>query len=357
MKEIGSEFWFEKSYERITNNVLPKWLKIGDDNRLLLSGRTALHMVLQDIQKNKKVNTVYFPSYCCQSMLQPFIDLGIEIIFYDVNVQGELTFNININKQCDIFFAMNYFGYNDGRMDRYIELFKERDTIVIEDSTHSLLSDVPYNLNSDYIVASLRKWFPIISGGLAIKTSGEFTVYIKEETNNELVDIRKLAMVEKSKYINGDLNINKDSFLKKYGFANNELNRNYELYNIDKESFRILCELDIDLIKMKRKENVRHLYGNLKDNKVYNYVFPELKTVDCPIFVPLIFSRKVERDNLRKYLIDKNIYFPVHWPKPTLLNSKGKNNIFDYELSVVVDQRYSTDDMEYVIRRITEFYE
>ena len=83
MKELGSEFWLEKEYTDIINLSLPEWLKVGSDNKLLLSGRTAIYFVIKDIQKSKKVNTVYFPSYCCQSMLQPFIDLGINIVFYE----------------------------------------------------------------------------------------------------------------------------------------------------------------------------------------------------------------------------------------------------------------------------------
>ena len=164
MMEIGSEFWLNSKMEKLTDFELPNWLNIGYDNKLLLSGRTAIHYILKDIQKNKKINTVYFPSYCCQSMIQPFIDLGVNIIFYHVFFEKGINFDINLDEECDVFFAMNYFGFSKGRMDRYIDVFKQRNVIVIEDSTHSLLSDSIHNDQSDYVVVSLRKWCPGLSG-------------------------------------------------------------------------------------------------------------------------------------------------------------------------------------------------
>src|SRR5699024_10303670 len=145
--------WLTKDLSEKFNVGFPSWLNIGIDNKLFLSGRTAIDFVIKDIQNKTEVNSVYFPSYCCQSMLQPFLDVGIKVVFYDVDFHKGLKLNINENQQCDIFFAMNYFGFSSGRMDRYIEMFKQRNITVIEDFTHSLLSKVSYNDQSDYIVA------------------------------------------------------------------------------------------------------------------------------------------------------------------------------------------------------------
>lgn len=357
MKEIGSEFWLTNNKINYTNYSFPKWLEIGEDNKLLLSGRTAIHFILKDIQKNKRIKRVYFPSYSCQSMLQPFIDFDIEVVFYEVNFDNELSFNINVDQDCDIFFAMNYFGFEQGRMDKYIEAFKKRDIIVIEDTTHSLLSDTSHNPYSDYLVVSLRKWFPIISGGLAVKTIGKFKVSHKQDTNINIIDIRKSAMLEKGRYIENINNISKSSFLDKYRVANEKLKNDYQMYSIDRQSYKILCELDINEVKRKRRQNACFIYRNLARNNLYDFVFHELQKGDYPIFVPIYFSNRKDRDTLRKYLINKNIYFPVHWPKPKIFYTHGKYNISDFELSFVIDQRYDVDDMEYVIRRIVEFYE
>lgn len=357
MIEIGSEFWITRETYKEYDLKIPSWLELGSDNKLLLSGRTAIDYVLKDIQKNKKVETVYFPSYCCQSMLQPFIDSGINIVFYDVYFEDELTFNINVNQECDIFFAMNYFGFLKGRMDSYIEEFKQRNIIVVEDSTHSLLSDKSNNNQSDYVIASLRKWFAILSGGLAVKTHGQFDIDASEETFVDMVGIRKIAMLEKGRYMNGDTSIEKARFLDKYRTSNNMLNKNYSLYSIDKESHQILQTTDLKTIIVNRKNNAKVLYEELLKNKRLKLLFPELESNDCPIFVPIILENKKERNMLREHLIKNDIYCPVHWPQPDILNKGNTNNINDKELSLINDQRYDYNDIEYLIRRINQIYE
>ena len=161
--EIGSEFWLEEN----NSDIETEGKKQFEDNTLFLSGRTAIDYALERLCAQKDIKTVYFPSYCCESMLQPFIERNICIKFYTVLFQeGKLIYQINEKEECDIFFAMNYFGYSAYAMDSYIQKFKQRNILVIEDSTHSWLSERIYNKNSDMVVASLRKWFPIISGAI-----------------------------------------------------------------------------------------------------------------------------------------------------------------------------------------------
>lgn len=357
MKEIGSEFWLSQESVELIDLEFPQWLNIGADHKLLLSGRTAIHFVLKDILKNNEINTVYFPSYCCQSMLQPFIDFGFDIIFYDVMFEEEIKFNINTNQECDIFFAMNYFGFSKGRMDGYIDVFKKRKTTIIEDSTHSLLSDKSYNPKSDYIVASLRKWFPIVSGGLAVKTSKQFEVVPKDVTLKEMVRIRKSAMLQKRRYMDEEGPFEKRIFLEKYSWANEMLNNDYELYSIDRESYHILQTLDLDFTISRRKENSRIIYENIPLNGGLKLLFPELESGDCPIFIPTILNSNTERNRLREYLIKNNVYCPIHWPKPTILLEQNTTSIYDNELSLVADQRYEDTDMQYLIRRLLKYYE
>lgn len=158
--EIGSEYW--ECEEKLNLNNTSFW-KIGKDNKFTLSGRTSIYYVLEDIILKNKIKKAYLPSYSCDSMAQPFLDLGIEITYYEVYYDKGLKYNINLDEDIDIFFAMNYFGYSSTNMDVYIKKFKEKGKIVIEDITHSILSSKKYSEYSDYLVGSLRKWFPIAS--------------------------------------------------------------------------------------------------------------------------------------------------------------------------------------------------
>lgn len=365
MNEIGSEFWLTDEldgfcFENISENNyddIPDWLKFGNDNKLLLSGRTAIDFVLKDILKNKKVKTVYFPSYCCQSMIQPFVDNNIKIKFYEVYYDGyRLNYNIDLNQQCDIFFAINYFGFTQGRMDEYINFFKKRNVIVIEDSTHSLLSNKSFNSKSDYVVCSLRKWFPILSGGLAVKIKGEFNIKQKEETLEKMINLKRRAMVEKGMYIDGNNSVPKELFLKKYNTANKMLSKGYSLYRIDKVSYKILQKINIDYVKKCRIENSLYLYEALQKKQWLELMFPDFKTGDCPIFVPILIE-KGKRNIIRESLIKRNIYCPVHWPKPSNLSENVNSDIYDLELSLINDQRYKIINMKYQIRGLEQVYE
>ena len=71
-----------------------------------------------------------------------------------------------------------------------------------------------------------------------------------------------------------------------------------------------------------------------------------LSANSCPIFVPVFFESSEERNRVRKLLIDSQIYCPVHWPKNNLITMDMKvNDLFDRELSLICDQRYSTEHM------------
>lgn len=358
MIEIGSEFWLDdKELKSDKVSSIPTWLELGKDNALLLSGRSAIDYVLKDIMKYRKLSTVYFPSYCCQSMLQPFIDNNIQIEFYDVYNEGKLDFNINVHQDCDIFFAMNYFGFTDGRMDVYIDKFKEKNIIVIEDSTHSLLSDFPYNKNSDYVIASIRKWLPIISGGLASKIQGEFSVKTSEETLQDMVNLRKSAMIDKARYIQGDETVEKANFLQKYSSSNGILLKKYSMYRIDNESLQYLHQTNKNTIIDSRRNNAKVIYDMFNELKEIKPLFLTLNDEDCPLFVPVTMNGKI-RDSLRDYLVKNNIYYPIHWPKPTLIEKQEiPVNFIDNELSLICDQRYSVSDIEYSVQIIKNFFE
>lgn len=208
MKEIGSEFYINPN-SSFEFEGIPEWLKLGQDQEFVFTGRTAIDYALEDFAASNM--TVYFPSYCCSSMLQPFIDTNIDIHFYDVNYnEGKLIYDIEINKECDIFVAMNYFGFSSTNMDYYISEFADKNIIVIEDITHSLLSETTHSKKSDYLVASLRKWFAIPSGGLVVKVKSKFKNKNLVDPSQKVIYSKLEAMNEKYNYIKNNTIKNKE---------------------------------------------------------------------------------------------------------------------------------------------------
>lgn len=332
-KEIGSEFWLE--YEGIS-------LSSNRDGVYVLSGRTAIDLIIQDIIIQRKIKNVYLPAYCCDSMIFPFTSRGIKVELYDISFSGLLNYHIDINKKCDIFYVSNYFGYENNIDNDIINHFKNKGSIIIYDKTHSFLIENDNTLY-DYSFSSIRKWMGVIGGAVV---EGITNYNLKEYP---YLNCKKEAMMEKKKYLEGDTNISKDNFLQKYNEFGHHLTDDYINYEMDNLSYNIYKNTDIEKIREIRRTNSRHIHESIEKIGF----LCELTDNACPLFVPILFNTKEERDSIRKKLIDKQIYCPIHWPKNKLVSSEMEvNNIFDKELSLICDQRYTIDDMNIIINNI-----
>lgn len=343
--EIGSEYW---EFDGELNRDNKEFWNLGQDVKFTLSGRTSIYYVLKNILLKQNVQKVYMPSYCCKSMVQSFNDLGIDVEYYDVYYNEGLKYNIDYDEECDIFFAMNYFGYSESNMDEYIKKFKEKGKIVIEDITHSVLSKKSHSENSDYLVGSLRKWFPVSSGGIAVAMNSKFEIELENKQNEDLINTKTKAMQNKKLYIENK-DGSKEEFLNQYSESNKILEKDYKDYSMDKKSLEIITRIDLGKIKNQRKENVKVIYEKLKTILDIRFLFENYNEDDCLLFVPILIKNEI-RNDLRNYLISKNVYLPVHWPQEEKLN-----NIFDKELSLVCDQRYNKEQIDEYINLIINY--
>ncbi len=345
--EIGSEFWKFNGSLSYDNS---EFWKLGKDTKFTLSGRTSIYYILKNILKKNNVKKVYLPSYSCDSMAQPFIDLGIEVEYYNVYYNDGIKYDIDLDREIDIFFAMNYFGYSSTNMDLYIKSFKEKGKIVIEDITHSILAEKKFSSNSDYLVGSLRKWFPIASGGIAVNMNSKFDLELDSKSNYKMIDIKNLAMQNKKEYIENQKEISKETFLNQYNESGKILDKDYKDYSIDDESLKIIMGIDIKEIINIRIENVKTIYNKLKNNTNIKFLIDNYNEKDGLLFVPIILDHE-KRDFLREYLIKNKVYIPVHWPLENKIN-----NIFESELSLVCDQRYNKKQISEYIDLIINYF-
>ena len=344
--EIGGDFWQEDVGNR--NNINKEFFEFGIDNYFVMSGRTAIDTALQDILKTKKIKNVYFPSYSCESMMKPFIDRNIKIDYYNVYFNENLKYDIDINYDCDIFFAMNYFGFTSTNMEAYINEFKKRDIIVIEDITHSLLSQKIFSKKSDYLVCSLRKWFPIISGGIISKINGNLDIdYNSFMLNMDVIKNKDRAMQMKlNSIIHNNYNENKNEYLSLYKKANNAIKEDYINKKIDDSSLYYLLNVDLDDVRRKRKENVNIIYQNL-DLKKYKLLINDYnEKFDILLYVP-IYMDKEKLKVLKEKIYQDKFYCPSHWPIDDNIC-----DIYNRELSIICDQRYNTKD---IIQKMNNF--
>ena len=318
MSEIGSEFQ-RMPFGDGHGLTLPR------PGTLVFSGRTAIEAVLKQLSDVRKA---LLPSYCCDSMIVPFRRAGIEVGFYSVDWDGELK--IQIKDSADILVWCNYFGFKNEMPDY--------DGVLIEDITHSLLSESPSHPQADYLVASLRKWEPVNSGGYC--SIDAFGI----EPPEEYVNLKTSAMKLKTEYLKTPNTEKKERFLRMFGECNHWLAENYSGLAIDSFSRDYLERVDVEKQRRIRRENAKSLYEGL-EGKV-QFMFP-IEDMDCPLFVPILLPN---RDEVRSYLIKNEIYCPIHWPKPDGCES----NIYYSELSLICDQRYGPNNMERIVSTMLE---
>ncbi len=332
-REIGSEFWICKDID--INN-----LDISNNMAVLLSGRSALDFVCRDIG----IKSIALPSYCCDTMVEPFIRNNASVVFYDVDTD-EVTYNENC--PCDAVLVIDYFGYKNPKMEAIAKRAKTEGKTVIYDSTHNLFGNKEIERYSDYSILSYRKWL-YCNFAIVKKHCGSFSIPLPCKTNNEYISLRNKAAKQKSDYIingNGD----KQGFLELFGKANKSLQENY--VDCLGEPFEIPKETIIE----RRRENAKLLISEISKLPNVKLWFPKLHAEDTPLFVPILAKDANERKQLREHLSAKSIYCPIHWPKSEYVCSSS-DSLYERELSLICDQRYGIEDMMRQISVITEFY-
>ena len=347
MREIGSEFWLERKVPEPVEG--PSLLSKDEDKCFVLSGRTAIDLIIQDILKTRKIQNVYMPAWCCDSMLAPFVARGIDIKFYDISLAESADTAEILCDFCDfrenIFYVTNYFGYENTLPVETVKKFKERGSIVLYDRTHSfLMENDPYLALADYSFASIRKWMGVIGGAMV---NGVKDCQLKPYPH---LECKEQAMRMKKAFIEGDTSIDKQDFLNLYSEFGHHLAEDYQNYEMDDLSYALYKTEDMSAMRRKRRENAKYLHENLQGVKFIG----ELTENVVPLFVPVFFETTEQRDAVRKKLIEAQIYCPIHWPKPAQIPADFEaNKIYDTELSLICDQRYDLADMERMVTLVT----
>jgi len=346
--EIGSYFWLDDQEQKPASGDIA-WLPSVQDSCFTFSGRNAIEVALRDILKTRSIHCVYMPSYSCVSMHQSFLDKGMKIEFYRVGFEnGAFTYELPKADKNSIVLIMSYFGLSTVAEQEAIRTLHAGGAVVIEDITHSLLRGEAASDESDYLVASLRKWFAVPTGGWVGKRAGMIAEKPALDSNHAVKD--KIAgMKEKYDYLTGKID-SKESFLLTQAKFDNDLIHVDKMLKIDDVSLGILRETDVQAVVDRRRKNARILIEGLRGLECLT--LPEFDPEnDTPLFLP-VFMKTEERNALRQYLISRGIYCPVHWPEVM----GAPEGVRENELSLICDQRYTEGDMKAIVAAVCEWY-
>ena len=339
--EYGSDFSIDLGSLQYTDdnvfNFLNAYHAIYFD-----SGRSATRFLLRSIEHK----IVALPDYLCESISDCFPDS--DVYYYSVDSQLQIT---NLESvpwdKIDFFYLLHYFGslQSEAILEYVKEKKKECGFTILEDTTHSIFTRAV--TVGDYCVCSLRKWFPIPDGGVLYSNR---TLSTREyEGLSSIQSNRIQGMVLKDLYLSGAVT-EKDAFRNILISTEDALDLQEEVFRISTISEHILKCQSVSEVVNTRKQNHAALKNAISD------LLPEIVKRD-EADVPYIYVTKVDnRNELRSYLTQRAVYCPVHWPLPDSWNSETALRLSEHLISIPIDQRYGSHEVENVAQIVRGYY-
>jgi len=349
--EIGGEFWRADIKKGINNYV--------DNAVFTASGRSAQSLIIDSLSKTKR--SALLPAYLCQHIVEPFAWNGWDVDFYDID--DDLSINREsllekIGSQPGCIVVLSYYGFNTaGNVTDLLKSAQEEGSIIIEDITHSFLSEFKFSYpKANFRFCSLRKWSGISDGGFATSCC-EIDLKKPEKPMDKFFSERHVAREIKALYKETGNPKLKDEYLRLYASSEAVLDADIDKYSMSICGFEDFLRLDLEYISRQRKCNFDYLLSSLNSDFI-KPIFSTPGKGDIPIMFPVFVPRK--RQELRAYLISERIYCPIHWPMPVQLSSDARVKnawIYDTIMSIPCDQRYTPSTLERMVTIINNFKE
>lgn len=357
-QEIGGNFHLppDDLIEKKGIQLEKKYIDGEKDIAYTSSGRGAISLVLNQIACFK--HRALLPLYTCESVILPFLKKGFDVSYYDCNMDLSVNENSFYKKLTtfdpDLVFIHTYFGFDTiyNIRPKYHELRKK--VLIIEDITHSLYSEFPKE-GANYYIASLRKWFALPDGAVAISTEKKF-YNSKSGIHEKLVKQNIEAIRLKYQYTK-NLNVGvKEKFRELFYASEDLLDRDCDFYSMSDISKTILSKVDEKGLYKSRRRNYLFLHKHILNNPQLIPVFKRLPDNVVPLYLPVYVNG--DRSQLQKYLAEREIYCPVHWPVPSEckgeMTEKSKK-IYNNILSIPCDQRYNLKDMKRIVSVLSKY--
>ena len=342
--ELGSNF-HHMGYEKEVDDNIFHYLD-GYNARYYDSGRSCIRELMKIVGNEK----IALPDYICNSVTEIFPDK--QRLWYQIN--RDMTANVEdiitcVKQGARIVYLMHYFGKLQSKrvLDAIKKLKEEYGIVVIEDSTHSIFTS--RMTVGDYCLCSLRKWFPIPDGAvLYSKCRFDLPECVKQKDVSMVMG----AMELKRQFLFEGKDTNAE-YRRLFTDAENELDRQNDIYSISSDSRDILRCISIGRMMKNRKNNAQFIQKAVEKlswikpvlNNDSNSLQAGEENTEVFLAYPVYMDK---RDEVRAFLMEHRIYCAIHWPE-------GKWEIQNSILSLPVDQRYGEKEMEYLIEVLRKY--
>ena len=286
----------------------------------LNSGRSCLAYLI----KKKNITKIFLPKFLCASVGDICRQYQVEIEYYPIGKD----FMPIINKVIDGWmYLVNYYGQISN--ETFLK-FKEKYKNIIIDNIQAY-----YQVPIDGVdtIYTCRKFFGVTDGAFLYSD-------IKEDDSLEIDESSNRV-----EHIIGSFEKGASYFYSSYKSSEEEF-ENMPVRRMSKLTNNLLHGIDYDVIKQKRMQNFNYLHEKLHELNKIDIITPE-----GPYMYPFYIDNGAD---IRNELQQNKIFIPTLWPD--VFDMCDKNDLeFDMArniLPIPVDQRYGTQDMEYIVERI-----
>lgn len=312
MKEIGGYF----GLDQFAGNEYYKNLIA------LNTGRNCLLYLL----KAKNIKKVYLPYLNCVSIRDVCEKNGYEYEYYHTNHEFMPVFDQPLSDE-QYLYIINYYGRIT---DDEIRALKEKYRYIIIDNAQAFFHKPLQGIDTLY---SCRKFFGVPDGAY-LSTDARLDENLETDLSGK-----------RMKHILGRYEETAENYFADF-IKNGQILTGESLKQMSRLTRNILGAVDYERACHIRNKNYRYLAERLdKENKLKS------AQPDGPFAYPYYAENAME---IRKNLVQRKIYISTLWPN-VLQEMPADSLEYEYSANILplpCDQRYTTDDMQYIVEEL-----
>ena len=284
----------------------------ADAMRLNLA-RSALRILLT----KGVIKKLWVPSFLCQSVFDS-IQTQVTVIRYDIDKNFLPILDVQPKEQ-EAVYIVNYYGQLNNEV---LSNLKQRYQRVIVDNVQAFFQKPLANVDTLYCC---RKWFGVPDGAY---------LYSDFPAESEKLEIDHSA--QRFAALLGRYEDGADGHYKEF-CANEALFNQQPVLKMSRLTENLMRSIDYEKVCKQRNENFNSLYQAFEKVNLLKLIVPT-----GAFYYPLLLD---DPATIRAKLLDKKVYVPMLWPE---CKGEWATNI----LPLPIDQRYSAEDMQYIIKEV-----
>ena len=321
---------------------------------LFNTGRSAIEAQMKHLKK-AGYSKLYLPAFVCDSVSSAAKRAGMSLQYYGVNTDLSVDFGTIDIEYKAVIYVVQFFGQKiEPAFLTFLQKAQKAGMIVVEDISLSLLSEDETCVGfGDYIIGSLRKWFPIPDGGILL-SKAPMTFDLADAANDYTLNYFT-AQILKHQYLTdgGEDKVLKETFLYYNRVGMDALFSDYTIRRISRVSEDLLKCQDFLQIREQRIRNydiLRALLAPIPQVKV----LVDRQGAMTPLGMVILVE---DREGLLRHLISKGIYCNVHWRENEAMEHfPDAQYIAAHCITIPCDQRYGEKEMHYISEIVRVYY-